>query len=252
MSEHLVIDRSHSAIEEQFEDRHQQKEAATLGMWTFLATEVLFFGGLFAGYTVYRHQHEFAFRQGSIDMKWYLGAINTAVLLLSSFFMALAVRAAARGSNPRIVRYLVLTIVVGTLFLCIKGIEYAVDYGERLVPGLNFTETRPTEEEMNGFTRAFARIDDWFDSHIGPPVGKATQRPHDEALFLLFYFIMTAIHATHMIIGIAVMLVLIAMARRGRFSAEWHNPVECFGLYWHFVDIVWVFLFPTLYLLRNP
>lgn len=252
MSEHLVIDRAPGIIEEQFEDRHQQKEAATLGMWTFLATEVLFFGGLFAAYTIYRHEHEFAFRQGSIDMKWYLGAINTAVLLVSSFFMAMAVRAAAVGSNRLIVRYLILTIVVGTLFLCIKGTEYAVDYGERLVPGLNFTEARPTEEEMNGFTRAFSKFDNWFDMHVSAPVDKAPRRPHDEQLFLLFYWIMTAIHATHMIIGIAVMLVLIVMARRKMFSAQWHNPVECFGLYWHFVDIVWVFLFPTLYLLRNP
>jgi cytochrome c oxidase subunit 3 len=185
-------------------------------------------------------------------MKWYLGAVNTAVLLVSSFFMALAVRAAAVGSNSGVIRYLVLTIVVGSLFLCIKATEYAVDYGERLVPGLNFTESRPTEEQMNGFTRAFARIDQWFDTHVSPPVDKAPTRPHAEELFLLFYFIMTAIHATHMIIGIAIMLVLIAMARRKMFSAEWHNPVECFGLYWHFVDIVWVFLFPTLYLLRNP
>ena len=252
MTEHLVTEQSHGIIEEQFEDRHQQKEVATLGMWTFLATEVLFFGGLFAAYTIYRYKYADAFRQGSIDMKWYLGAINTAVLLVSSFFMAMAVRAAAVGSNGLIVRYLILTIVVGTLFLCIKGTEYAVDYGERLVPGLNFTEARPTEEEMNGFTRAFEKFDNWFDTHVSAPVDKAPRRPHYEQLFLLFYWIMTAIHATHMIIGIAIMLVLIAMARRGKFSAEWHNPVECFGLYWHFVDIVWVFLFPTLYLLRNP
>lgn len=252
MPEDLVIESPHSPVEHQFEDRFQQKEAATLGMWTFLATEVLFFGGLFVSYTIYRHQYPEPFRQGTLDMKWYLGAINTAVLLLSSFFMALAVRAAAVGSNPRIIRYLVLTIVVGSLFLCIKATEYYIDYRERLVPGLNFTEVRPTEDELGGFTRSFDKIDEWFDSHVSRPVGKAEIRPHNEQLFMLFYFIMTGVHATHMIIGIAVMLVLIWMAHRRRFSAEWHNPVECFGLYWHFVDIVWVFLFPALYLLRNP
>jgi len=226
MAEDLVIESPHSLVEHQFEDRFQQKEAATLGMWTFLATEVLFFGGLFVSYTIYRHQYPEAFRQGTLDMKWYLGAINTAVLLLSSFFMALAVRAAAVGSNPKIIRYLVLTIVVGSLFLCIKATEYYIDYRERLVPALNFSEARPSEDELGGFTRTFDKFDEWFDSHVSPPIGKAAVRPRNEQLFMLFYFIMTGVHATHMIIGIAVMLVLIWMAHRRRFSVEWHNPVE--------------------------
>src|SRR5579864_8528927 len=128
MSEHLVTGSPHSLVQHQFEDRHQQKEASTLGMWTFLATEVLFFGGLFVSYTIYRHQWPNEFRQGSLDLKWYMGGFNTAVLLVSSFFMAMAVHAAAVGSNPRIIRYLAITIFVGSIFRCIKGMEYYIEY----------------------------------------------------------------------------------------------------------------------------
>lgn len=252
MTQHIVTDSPPGPVQHQFEDRHQQKEAATLGMWTFLATEVLFFGGLFVSYTIYRHQFPNAFRQGSLDLKWYLGGINTGVLLISSFFMAMAVNAAARGSNRGIIKFLVITIVFGGMFLGIKAVEYYVEYREWLVPKLNYSATRPQEEQLGTVAGAFDRFDHWFESHVSAPVDKSERRPDGEQLFMLFYFIMTAIHGLHMIIGICVMLVLIWMARRGRFSAEWHNPVECFGLYWHFVDIVWVFLFPTLYLLRNP
>ena len=247
----LATEHTHAIHEHQFEDRHQQKEAATLGMWTFLATEVLFFGGLFVSYTIYRHMHSEPFRQGALNLKWYLGAINTAVLLVSSFTMALAVHSAALGSNAKVARYLVLTILVGGLFLAIKATEYYIEYREHLVPGLNFAHEPPAEEDVGAFVATFERIQNWFDK-VAPPINRVEQRSDPEELFFLFYFIMTAIHATHMIIGIGVMLVLIWMAKRGVFSAEYHNPVENFGLYWHFVDIVWVFLFPTLYLLRQP
>jgi cytochrome c oxidase subunit 3 len=252
MSEHLVTELSHSDVSEQFEDRHQQKEAATLGMWAFLATEILFFGALFASYTIYRHRWPEGFRAGSMDLKWYLGAINTAVLLFSSFFMAMAVNAAAKGENGKIVRYLLLTIIVGTTFLGIKATEYYIEYREHLIPGSNFSLTKPDEEQVGGLVRSLNKLEHQFARHDDTAPETPTQRDRSEVLFMLFYFIMTAIHATHMIIGIGVMLVLIAMARRGVFSAKYHNPVEMFGLYWHFVDIVWVFLFPTLYLLRQP
>ena len=252
MSEHLVIESPHSLVQHQFEDRYQQKEASTLGMWTFLATEVLFFGALFVSYTIYRHQYPEAFRYGSLDLKWYMGGVNTAVLLLSSFFMAMAVHAAARGDNAKIIRYLVLTIVVGSVFLAIKGMEYYIEYRELLVPGMNFSQSPPAEDQLGTVVGGFDKFDKWFNSKVSRPERKLEQRPQNEQLFMLFYFIMTAIHATHMIIGICVMLVLIWLAKRKTFSAAYHNPVECFGLYWHFVDIVWVFLFPTLYLLRQP
>jgi cytochrome c oxidase subunit 3 len=210
-------------VPEQFEDAEQQRESATLGMWTFLATEVLFFGGVFLGYTFYRLRWPEDFRHGSLDLKWYFGAINTGVLLGSSFTMALAVHAASHGERSRLVRYLLLTIGLAVVFLLIKASEYTIEYREHLVPGLNFAMEH--------------------DGH---------RRPPREYLFMSFYFVMTGIHATHMIIGIGVMAVLVVLARRGWFSREYHNPVEMAGLYWHFVDIVWVFLFPMLYLLRHP
>jgi cytochrome c oxidase subunit 3 len=208
-------------VAEQFADAEQQNESATLGMWTFLATEVLFFGALFVSYTICRIRWPHAFRAGSLDLRWYFGAINTAVLLLSSFAMAMAVRFAAMGASRNIIRALLGTIALAVLFLGIKGLEYSIEWREQLVPSLNYS------------------------SHGGA-------RPPQEELFMSFYFTMTAIHALHMVIGIGVMLVLIWMTRRGKFSADWHSPVEMTGLYWHFVDIVWVFLFPILYLLRNP
>jgi cytochrome c oxidase subunit 3 len=247
-----VTEISPSPVAHQFEEPAQQKEAATLGMWTFLATEILFFGALFVGYTIYRHLWPAEFREGSLELKWYLGGINTAVLLMSSFTMAMAVNAAATGSNSRVVRYLLLTILVGSLFLAIKGTEYYIDYREHLVPGSNFSRIKPEEQQVGRFVRALDRFDDWFNEKVthSPPVPR--ERKPQVELYMLFYFIMTGIHATHMIVGIAIMVVLIIMARRGMFSPAYHTPVEMFGLYWHFVDIVWVFLFPTLYLLRQP
>jgi cytochrome c oxidase subunit III len=258
MSEHLATEIAPSLVSPQFEDRAQQKESATLGMWVFLSTEVLFFGALFTCYTIYRHQWPDAFRQGSLDLKWYMGGVNTAVLLVSSFCMAMAVHSAAIGSNPRIIRWLILTICVGGIFLGIKGTEYYIEYKEHLVPGLNFSLTEPDEKDIGGFCRMLKHFEHWFDKATAQDAGLENEKPWphrrqpNEELFMLFYFIMTAIHATHMLIGISVMCVLIAMARRRAFSAKYHNPVEMFGLYWHFVDIVWIFLYPTLYLLRQP
>jgi cytochrome c oxidase subunit III len=215
-----MTEASSAHVAEQFADADQQHESATLGMWTFLATEVLFFGVLFVSYTICRLRWPEAFRAGSLDLKWYLGAINTAVLLGSSFMMALAVRAAALGDNRAIVRALLCTIGLAVLFLGIKGTEYYIEYREQLIPWLDFST-------------------------------RGQERQPQEELFMTFYFTMTAIHATHMLIGIGIMLVLIWMTRRGKFSKAWHTPIEMTGLYWHFVDIVWVFLFPALYLLRN-
>jgi cytochrome c oxidase subunit 3 len=237
-------------VHEQFQDRTQQREAATLGMWTFLATEILFFGGLFVSYAVYRLRFPASFRHGSLDLKWYLGGFNTGVLLFSSFFMAMAVHASQRGDNPKIIRYLLWTMLLAVIFVGIKFTEYYIEYDEALVPGYRFRMEEPPPAEESAFTRALNR----FQHHIEPASAEAaehTRRGDQEPLFMCFYFIMTAIHATHMLIGIGLMTWLVWMARRKKFSAEWHNPVENIGLYWHFVDTVWVFLFPILYLLRN-
>lgn len=208
---------------EQFDDVEQQRYASTLGMWAFLATEVLFIGAIFAAFYVYRFRWAEDFAEGAKELKWWLGAINTAVLLTSSFTMALAVHSARHGRNAQVVRRLLLTIVLGALFLGIKGTEYAIEYHERLVPGMNFQQVAPD----------------------------GAMRPQRLDLFMTFYFTLTGIHATHMIVGLVALATLLVRARRGAFSPDYHNPVEATGLYWHFVDLVWVFVFPTLYLLRH-
>ena len=218
-------------VAEQFEDADQQRDASTLGMWAFLSTEVLFFGALFTGYFVYRTRYPDAFRAGSQDMRLWLGGINTAVLLTSSLLMAMVVHSAALGDRTRIGRYLIGTMILGVAFLGIKATEYGLETREHLVPGYNFSVIPPDE--------------------VGKPSAEQHPRPNQERLFMCFYFIMTGLHALHMVIGLSVMATLFALNRRGWFSKEYHNPIEIAGLYWHFVDMVWVFLYPCLYLLRQ-
>jgi cytochrome c oxidase subunit 3 len=220
-----------SHVEQQFEDMEQQTHTATLGMWTFLATEILFFGVLFASYTMLRMRWQEAFRHGSEDLKIWIGGINTAVLLTSSTFMALAVRSAKIGHIKWLLIHLGITVVLGLAFLGLKATEYYLETKEHLVPGYNFSQIAPDEQNK--------------------PPSEQHPRPEKEELFMMFYFIMTAFHALHMIVGISVIAVLMVLARRGHYTAEYHNPVEIAGLYWHFVDIVWVFLYPALYLLRQ-
>jgi cytochrome c oxidase subunit 3 len=209
---------------EQFDDARQQRHASTLGMWTFLATEVLFFGALFVGFYAMRTRWPADFAQGAHDLKWYLGAINTAVLLTSSFFMALAVHAAEAGDRRHVGRWLLLTLALGVCFLGIKFTEYAIEYHDQLVPY-------------------------WHYSTVDPKTGEP--RPEQLPLFMSAYFVTTAFHALHVTIGLGALAILWWMNRRGRFTRRYHTPVEMVGLYWHFVDVVWVFLFPTLYLLRH-
>ena len=205
-----------------FDDAEQQFEAANLGMWLFLATEVLFFGGLFAGYAQYRYWYPEAFTAGSHHLDLVLGTINTAVLLSSSLTMALAVHSSQTSQRRAAVRFLLGTIGLGTVFLGIKAFEYYHKFVEHLVPGR------------------------WFD--LGEHASKAVSEGHVE-LFFSYYFAMTGLHALHMVIGVVLLGILTVAAYRGRFSAEYYTPVEMTGLYWHFVDIVWVFLFPLLYLI---
>jgi len=202
----------------QFEDLEQQHEAASLGMWIFLATEVMFFGGIFAGYTIYRNLYLPGFEAGSHMLNVTIGAVNTAVLICSSLTMALAVRAAQMGKRNALVAFLVLTIALGLAFVMIKlTLEWRHDYLEGFAPGLNFT-----------FAGANAK---------------------SVELFFCFYFIMTGVHALHMIVGMGVLGVLLIQAWKGHFGPDHFNAVEGTGLYWHFVDIVWIFLFPLLYLI---
>jgi cytochrome c oxidase subunit III len=211
-----------SGFAHQFEDAEQQREAGSLGMWVFLVTEIMFFGGLFAGYTIYRALYLPAFEQGSRLLNVDFGAANTAILIGSSLTMALAIRAAQTGKRKgTIIFFLLLTMLLGAAFLGVKFIfEWRQDYIEHLVPGFDF-QVRP----------------EW-----GPMASKVQ-------MFFCFYFFMTGLHALHMIIGIGILTVLTILTARGRFSPEYFAPLEVSGLYWHFVDIVWIFLFPLLYLI---
>ena len=208
---------SHALPRHQFDDVEQQQEVASLGMWVFLVTEIMFFGGLFTGYAVYRAAYPAAFAAGSHHLDIVLGGVNTAVLIASSLTMALAVHSAQIGERSGLVRCLLLTMLLGLVFLGIKGVEYAHKFEEHLVPGR------------------------WFVSQ-GPHAAQVQ-------LFFGFYFSMTGMHALHMMIGIGILAVLAWQAWRGHFSPTYWMPVELTGLYWHFVDIVWIFLFPLLYLL---
>jgi cytochrome c oxidase subunit 3 len=203
-------------VAHQFDDYEQQQEAATMGMWLFLATEVLFFGGLFLGYTVYRSIYPAVYGEASRHLDIVLGTVNTGVLLCSSLTMAMAVHEVQTGNRRMLVLFLIATMLLGAVFLGIKFYEYYQKYEEHLIPGANFVWSGSDAKHAN--------------------------------IFFLFYFIMTGMHALHMIIGIGMMAILVFLTWRGKFNAIYYSPVELGGLYWHFVDIVWVFLFPLLYL----
>ncbi len=186
-------------------------------MWAFLATEVMFFGGLFLCYTIYRASYHEAFREASHHLNIWLGGLNTVVLLTSSYTMALAVHYARAGDRQRLERFLWYTILLGTLFLLIKAVEWSTEIHHGLLPGPYFDRGR-----------------------FSPEV----------ELFYVCYFIMTGLHATHMVVGLGILLTLIFMVRRGTFTPQYNTPVDMSGLYWHFVDVVWIFLFPMLYLIH--
>lgn len=207
---------SSRALVHQFDNPEQQRAASRIGMWIFLSTEIMFFGGMFAGYSYYRFSHPEAFARASNQLDVWLGSINTAVLICSSLTMAMAVHSAEIGRRRPIVFFLIATMVLGTVFLGIKFYEYYRKYVEHLIPGWDFR----FEGEDHGAA----------------------------AIFFSFYFAMTGMHALHMIIGFGLQTYLVIGALRNRFSAMYHTPVEIVGLYWHFVDIVWIFLFPLLYL----
>lgn len=219
---------SHPALQHHFENLEQQREASTLGMWVFLVTEIMFFGGMFFAYTLYRTMYPMAFASASNHLDLPLGAINTVVLILSSFTMALAVYSTQTGKRRGQIICLTLTLVLGLTFLGIKAVEYHQKYVDSLIPG-KLIPGRP-------FSPAKVHL-----------LGDA--KPENVEMFYWIYFAMTGMHAIHMIIGVGLLSVILYFAARGRYGPEYHNPVEVSGLYWHFVDIIWIFLFPLLYLL---
>jgi cytochrome c oxidase subunit 3 len=207
----------HPALAHHFDNLAQQKEASTLGMWVFLVTEVLFFGGLFLTYMVYRSTYPDAFAIASHELDVMLGTINTAVLIGSSLTMALAVHAAESGERKLLIVFLLATMALGVVFLGIKGVEYYEKFHEHHIPGPAFR-----------FEAEYLR--------------------HAQIFFSL-YFAMTGLHAIHMIIGLGIMAWMLLWAWNGTITPEYSSPIEISGLYWHFVDIVWIFLFPLLYLI---
>jgi cytochrome c oxidase subunit III len=207
----------HPALVHHFENLDQQKDASSLGMWVFIAQEIMFFGGLFLAYSVYRALYGHVFAEASSHLDWKLGAVNTAVLIGSSLTMAMAVHAAALGHRKAIAWWLIATIVLGMVFLGVKVEEYSQKFEHHLVPGPHF-------------------------QYEGPDAPQAQ-------IFFSLYFAMTGLHALHMIVGIPILAYMAWRGWQGRFGPEYHTPVELTGLYWHFVDIIWIFLFPLLYLL---
>lgn len=211
----------------QFQTLDQQRESATLGMWVFLITEVMFFGGLFLTYIVNRAIYSAAFAEASRELNVQMGGGNTAVLILSSFTMAMAVWASQTGKKKQVVLFLIATLFLGSVFLGVKYFEYAEKFHHHLIPGLGF--------QFPQVSPAIVAEDPYINVHA--------------QLFFSLYFGMTGLHALHMVVGAGLLIWLIRQALRGRFTPEYNTPVELVGLYWHFVDIVWIYLFPLLYLI---
>jgi cytochrome c oxidase subunit 3 len=207
------------ALREQFDTADQQKDASTLGMWIFLITEVMFFGGMFLAYSIYRTKFPEVFAVASTSLNVYIGAANTVVLLCSSFTMVMAVRASALGRSKQIVGWLLFTLLFGLTFLGVKAFEWKEKFELHHIPGMaNF--------HLDGVDQQGAA-----------------------QIFFGLYFCMTGLHALHMVVGVGILSWLVWASHKEQFAADYMTPVDVSGLYWHFVDIVWIFLFPLLYLI---
>ena len=229
----------HPALKPYFDDLGQQRDASTFGMWVFLLTEIMFFGGMFCAYLIFRNLYHDAFVAASNTLDVVLGTINTAVLICSSLTMAMAVWSAHMGRRMMIVLFLIATVLLGLVFLSIKGVEYKEKWDSHHVPGLNFSTdafTHPEKSQGQG--------------ELGHPALPPDVAQHTVIYFGL-YFCLTGMHALHMIIGIGILCFLIRFAWEGHYTADHYTMIENFGLYWHFVDIIWIFLFPLLYLISR-
>jgi cytochrome c oxidase subunit III len=230
-----------------FADEEQQRNAASLGMWWFLGTEIMFFGGMFCGYLIYRRWYFPEFAASSRSLNLPIGALNTAVLICSSLTVAQAVRAAQLGKRRLQVKLLLATIFFGLVFLGVKTKEWGDKYREHHIPTFRFSAKDLIEENrqlfgLEKFTGDPARL---RQREAG--IGRHSQ------IFFSFYFALTGMHAIHMVVGVGLFTVITWMAWKGKFTPEYHTPLEIAGLYWHFVDIVWIYLFPLLYLIdRRP
>jgi len=233
-------DEHHEALPQHrhhFETEEQQREAGSFGMWLFLLTEIMFFGGLFFSYLLYRNWYYDAFVAASNQLSIPLGAFNTVMLITSGFCMAVGVWAAEVRKKQLLVWMLILTTFFGCVFLGVKYVEYKEKWELHHIPGANFDVSQFVNPSAYGLK----------EKPLAPDMAQKTQ------VFFFLYFAMTGMHALHMIIGIGLLFWLIWRAHRWEFSKGYVAPIENFGLYWHFVDIVWLFLFPLLYLInRHP
>ena len=212
-----VHEHAHSKYQQHhFAQPEQQFEASKLGMWLFLATEILLFGGLFVGFGIMQMKHPEAFYKAHHHLDRSLGFLNTVVLLISSFTMVMAVQSAKLNKRKALIIFLTLTILCACIFLGVKYFEYSHKIHEGLLPGKFYTHS-----------------------------------PHEDGQFMFFsfYFMMTGLHGFHILGGITVLLWILMRSVRGDFSSEYYTPVDLVGLYWHLVDLIWIYLFPLLYLI---
>lgn len=243
MSEHAAS----AHVAHQFDTAEQQKHASVMGMWIFLVTEIMFFGAVFVAYAVYRGKFGDAFSVGTHLLDLNRGMVNTLILMSSSFTMTLAVIAARQGHRSQITTWLTTTLLLGAAFLVIKGFEYKAKIEHHLVPGPNFHLEQALATHVHDTTATSGMDAKTGDAHFAALVKKADLK--QVQMFFSFYFTMTGLHMIHMIIGMGVLVFILRMAQQGRFSPAYYNPLEVTSLYWHFVDMVWIFLFPMLYLL---
>ena len=239
--QHAHAHAHHPALQHHFDTMPQQKEAAVIGMWVFLLTEILFFGGLFAAYMIYRVWYFDAFAEASRRLSLFWGGLNTAVLIGSSLTMAMAVRSAQTNNRKWTVNWLILTMILGCVFLGVKVIEYQDKFANYEVPGPSYNWLYHEQHAA-----AEGHAPEHRELSLTPEQLQQTTQ-----IYFSLYFTMTGLHALHMIIGVGLMAVITWMAWKGKFDSQYYTPVEMGGLYWHFVDIVWIFLFPLLYLVER-
>lgn len=208
-----------------YESAEHEYNTAKFGTWVFLATEILMFGGLFVGYILYHEKFHEMFHVGSTFLNWHLGALNTVVLLISSLTMALSIYYAQHDDKRKTLINLYITLICGFIFLCVKYIEYSHKIHEGLLPGRWFSYDGPEVEHLKALG---------FDN-LG--------------MYFAFYFTMTGLHGTHVIAGMCLITWCIVRAHRGEFGKQYWTPLECVGLFWHLVDLIWIYLFPLLYLI---
>ncbi len=288
MSEHAYSDKfvyHEPGLQHQFDDMEQQEESVSIGMWMFLVQEIMFFGGLFTVYLVFRSKFPMAFAAGSNHLDAFLGGLNTLVLIVSSLTMALTVYFAQKGNRNMQVILIILTMIFGATFLGVKAVEYTDKYNHGLVPVTGWNkkvkespaaehgsvEHKKCWEQAHGEEHVYINPHgefQWTDCSLAKLAQDGKYLTTSETngylsngevdpdkfrdkvrIFFWIYFVMTGLHALHMIVGLGLMLWLLWTAFKGTYSAEYYMPVEMSGLYWHFVDIVWIFLFPLLYLL---